>query len=308
MQNTVSPTISVQSNIFVRWWSDASIRVPILVFTAARILTLVFAAASLRIGPVHNAFANDPIFLASLQARQYDNPLTFLIEPWHRWDTGWYLKLATRGYDSNDGSVIFAPFYPGLMGIVDNFVGDTLLAGLLISSVACAIFLIALYKLVMLDMGKEALGRNTLVALMTFPTAFYLMAAYTESTFMVFIAGALLASRHRRWVLAGVWSAAATLTRVQGCVLFFPIGWLAFVEGPRFWQAQGISWWQKLRQAIPRLFAIGMGPLMVLIFFGILSFSGLVSITDAYANYWAMVVRPPWSPIIDLIGQIMAGL
>src|SRR5258708_37712828 len=118
MQNTFSPTMSVQSNRLVRWWCDASFRVPILVVTAARILTLVFAAASLRIGPVHNAFANDPIFLASLQARQYDNPLTFLIEPWHRWDTSWYLKLATSGYDSNDGSVIFPPFYPRLVGIV----------------------------------------------------------------------------------------------------------------------------------------------------------------------------------------------
>jgi len=307
MQNVASPAVSAPTNIFARWWNDASIRIPILVFVAARILTLVIAAAALRIGPVHNAFANDPIFVASLRARQLDSPLNFLIEPWHRWDTGWYLKLAVQGYNSDDGSVIFAPLYPGLMDIVDNVVGDTLLAGLIISSVACLFFLIVLYKLVMLDVGRDAVARNTLFALITFPTAFYLMAAYTESTFMVFVAGALLTSRYRRWVLAGLLSACAALTRAQGWVLFFPIGWLAFVEGPRFWQAQGISWKQKIWQSIPRLFAVGMGPFMVLVFFGILAFSGLGNIADAYSKYWALIVRPPWSPVIDVIGKMVAG-
>jgi hypothetical protein len=159
----------------------------------------------------------------------------------------------------------------------------------------------------MLEIGKDSVASNTLFALVTFPTTFYLLAAYTESTFLVFVAGALLASRHRQWVLAGLLAAAATLTRPQGFVLFFPIGWLAFVEQPRFWQAQGISWWKRTRQAIPRLFAIGMGPLMVLVFFGYLSLSGLGSIGDAYEKYWAMVVRPPWSSVIDVIGRILAG-
>jgi len=36
MQNVASPAVSAPTNIFARWWNDASIRIPILVFVAAR--------------------------------------------------------------------------------------------------------------------------------------------------------------------------------------------------------------------------------------------------------------------------------
>src|SRR5205814_1431159 len=85
------------------------------------------------------------------------------------------------------------------------------------------------------------------------------------------------------------------------------IGWMAFAEAPRFWQAQGITWMQRIRQAIPRLFAMGTGPLMVIVFQGYLLLAGLGSIADAYAKYWALGVKPPWSPVIDVISKLIAG-
>jgi hypothetical protein len=35
--------------------------------------------------------------------------------------------------------------------------------------------------------------------------------------------------------------------------------------------------------------------------------AGLGSITDAYTKYWALDVKPPWSPVIDVIGRLLAG-
>src|SRR5258708_13218786 len=42
-------------------------------------------------------------------------------------------------------------------------------------------------------------------------------------------------------------------------------------------------------------------------FFGFLSVAGLGSISDAYEKYWALLVRPPWASVIDVIGRVLAG-
>ncbi len=304
---TTNLAIDPRENAVRRWWRNPANRIPMLVFVTARLLTLIAGIVAVQSGPIRNQFASDPIFVQSMEARQLDNPLTFLVEPWHRWDTGWYMKIAVKGYDANDGSIIFAPLYPALMATLGKFVGDTLLAGLLISSAACLIFLLVFYRLTFLETGSNSAAQSTLFAFMAFPTAFYLMAGYTESTFLVFVAGALLAARHQKWLAAGVLAACATLTRVQGAVLFLPLAWLAFVQPPRFWQAQATSWRVKARAAIPRLLAVGLGPLMALAFFGFLSVAGLGSISDAYEKYWALLVRPPWASVIDVIGRVLTG-
>ncbi len=299
---------STNGNVLRRWWRDPSIRFPVLIFIAARVLTLVVAVVTVRTVPVVNGFANDPIFIESLDARQMNNPLTFLVDPWHRWDTGWYLKIAAHGYAANDGTVIFQPLYPALMAGIGKLVGgDMLLGGLIASSVACLFFLIIFYKLIILETGQDNAARNTLFVYMAFPTAFYLMGGYTEATFLAFTAGALLAARRGRWWWAALLAAGATLTRIQGWLLFFPIGWLALLQAPRFWQEQATSWRDKIRQAIPRLAATGSGPLMALLFFIYLALSGLGSVADAYAKVWLVDVRPPWIVIGDLIGRVLSG-
>jgi hypothetical protein len=290
-----------------QWWQDPSIRVPVLLFAAARLLTLGIGVMALQAGPIHNPYASDPIYLASLQGRQFNGPLYSLIEPWHRWDTGWYMKVALQGYAPDDGTIIFAPLYPALMKITGAIVGDVLLGGLLVSSVACLAFLLIFYRLARRETGSDAAAQNTLLALLAFPTAFYLLSAYTEGTLLAFTAGALFAAQHRRWWIAALLAAAAALTRLQGWVLFFPLGWLALIEAPRFWQAADIPWSHRLRMAIPRLAAVGAGPLASLAFFVFISVSNLGSIGDAYENPWGMMVRPPWAAVIDVFTRITAG-
>jgi Mannosyltransferase (PIG-V) len=291
-----------------RWWQDPSIRIPMLIFVAARILTLVIAVTAVHIAPVHNPWVSEPTFVASLQGRQLEGPLNFLLEPWHRWDTGYYLKIAVRGYAPDD-SIIFAPLYPVLIAVTGAVVGDTLLGGLLVSSAACLAFLIVFYRLARRETGSHAIAQNTLIAYVAFPTAFYLMAAYTESLFLALAAGALLAARNRRWWLAAFLVAGATLSRLQGWILFFPIGWMAFVEAPRFWQTAGIgiTWLERLRQAIPRLAAVGAGLATAAGFVLYLSLSGLGSLDEAYEKYWQVQVRPPWAAVIDVIGKVAAN-
>src|SRR6266545_3317631 len=66
---------------------------------------------------------------------------------WNRWDTVWYGQIAEEGYSyspTEKSAVAFFPFYPLLMAALKPLVGDTVLAGLLISNVA---FLLALILL-----------------------------------------------------------------------------------------------------------------------------------------------------------------
>src|SRR5258708_2694206 len=206
-----------------RTWADSSIQIPVLVFVAMRFLTLVVATTALQFGPVYNPYASAPIFVQSMEARQLSNPLTPFIEPWHRWDTGWYLKVAVKGYAPDDGSIIFTPLYPALMAIVGAVVGDKLLAGLLVSSAAALAFLIILYKLAFLETGSKSIATHTLLLLVSFPTAFYMMAGYTESTFLAFVGGTFLAVRHKQWWIAAILAALAPLTRAPGGVFFFSL-------------------------------------------------------------------------------------
>jgi Gpi18-like mannosyltransferase len=206
------------------YWRDPSIRIPILVFIAARVLTFVIAMTAVGVGPVHNVYANDTIFVQSMTGRLVNSPIAPFIEPWHRWDTGWYLKIALNGYAANDGSVIFAPLYPALIKVVGALTGDILLGALIVGNVACLALLIILYKLIQLQTQSNRIATNALLLLITFPTAFYLLAAYTESTFLLFVVGTFLAARQRHWWIAAILAALATLTRLQGWVLFFPVG------------------------------------------------------------------------------------
>ncbi|HVO71412.1 MAG TPA: hypothetical protein VMT24_15285 [Aggregatilineaceae bacterium] len=290
-----------------RWWHDPAIRIPVVVFLAARLFTLVVGSVGGNISSIHNPYADDRIFVASLEVTHADGRLYDLIGGWHRWDTGWYMKIAAKGYSGDDGSIIFAPLYPASMAALNVVVGDMLLSGLLVSSAACLVTLLLLYRLARYETGSDSAAQTALVALIGFPTAFYLLAAYTESLFLAFTMGTLLAARRSRWGLVVVLAAGATLTRLQGWILFFPLGWLAFFERPRFWQAGDSSRSARLGQAAVRLTAAGVGPLMVVLFMGYLRLAHLGSIDRAYEQFWALWVRPPWAVVVDVIRRMVQG-
>ncbi len=302
-----TPTMSRPEAGLIRLWRDPSIRVPFIIFITTRFLTLLIAYTAAHLGPVTNPYANDPIFLGSLKAVRTDGLLYSVVEPWHRWDTGWYLKIAQEGYRAGDGSIIFGPLYPMLIALVGGLVGDGLLASLLISSAACLVFLILLYKLAFRETRSHTAANYALLALVAFPTAFYLLAGYTESLYLALVAGALLAGFARRWWLAAFLAAATTLTRLQGWALFFPLGWLAFLEVPRFWQTPGATWPERLRAAVPRLAATGAAPLIAMGSILYPTLAGLGSIDAAYEKPWGMYIRPPWTLFIDLFNKILAG-
>ncbi len=79
-----------------------------------------------------------------------------------------------------------------------------------------------------------------------FPGAFVLSMAYTEALTIAAAAGALLAMRQRRWLLAGGLGAVAAMTRPTAAVLVLAAAWCAWQawrrgEGRRPWVAPALT-------------------------------------------------------------------
>lgn len=138
---------------------------------------------------------------------------------WHRWDTTWYLLIADVGYRADERATAFFPLYPMLTRAITPVVpGNTIVAALLVSSLACLAALIVIHRLTAEALGPDD-ARRTIFYLLAFPTAFFLMAAYNESLFIALAVGSLYLMRHGRWWWAGLLAGFASGTRITGVLL-----------------------------------------------------------------------------------------
>jgi Gpi18-like mannosyltransferase len=101
--------------------------------------------------------------------------------------------------------------------------GSPLFALLFVSTVATLALYFCFHRLARLDLeNDEAAWRATLL-FVVFPVSYVFYAPYTESTFLLFAVLLFYFARKRRWVLAGLCGALATLTRQQGLFLMVPL-------------------------------------------------------------------------------------
>ena len=147
------------------------------------------------------------------------------LEPWNRWDVEHFLKIATRGYSVNDGTLSFHPLHPALGKIVGAIFGGHPLLGLfLVSNISCLLFLFCYERLTRLDLTGEEARRATYYFTLL-PAAFVLFAPYTEPLFLLLGASSLLMARRGKWLMAGLAGGMAALTRQQGIILLLPLAW-----------------------------------------------------------------------------------
>lgn len=100
-------------------------------------------------------------------------------------------------------------------------VHDSLIAGLLVSNLADLVLLAVFYQLVREDFDHERAQRAVLY-LALFPTAFFLLAAYSESLYLCLALLCFYCLRRKRWWLAGLSGFLASLTRSAGLLLVVP--------------------------------------------------------------------------------------
>lgn len=205
---------------------NSRLRVPIQRLTAARWLwmsLLIFGVS--RLAVVVAAYAGAILFPTASDPPPYhlrppDNLLLDVLGS--RWDTGFYVSIVEQGYVAEGvplPSVPFFPLLPMLMAAVRPFVGgDAVVAGVAVANVALLLATFFFYRLAQLSWGDKVADRATWY-LLIFPAAFFGSAIYTESLFLLCAVASLYFARTNRWLQAGLFALAATLSRLVGLIV-----------------------------------------------------------------------------------------
>jgi hypothetical protein len=202
------------------------------------------------------------------------------LEPWQRWDTLHYQAIAERGYGAFDIALFVPPLLPLAMHVLAPLLGgNTLLAGLFIANAAYVGALFAFLGLAQEETGDRGAARRATMYLAFFPTAFFFLAAYTESLFLLAAVLAVWATRRRRWIWAGVWGGVACLTRLPALLIVIPLIYAA-------WDS-----WRRERRAVPWL-APSIAFVMGMIF-------------PLYV--WLGLGREPWAPFMVQAARFGGG-
>jgi hypothetical protein len=146
-------------------------------------------------------------------------PSGSVLEIWNRWDAPHFFEVAQYGYGppADPARIVLFPLLPALIR-VGSFVTQPLVAGMVISFVGTLAAAAGLYRLVRMDEARPV-ARWAVLAMSVFPTAFTLVAPYSEGPFLAFTVWSFVAARERRWAGAGAFAFLAGLTRIQGAFL-----------------------------------------------------------------------------------------
>jgi Gpi18-like mannosyltransferase len=193
----------------------AGIRYSLTVFLAVRVGMLLLALVGVQLFT-----ALKPVSVPGWPAQHLPDP------GWHnaftgfeRFDALWFMRIATEGYRTGDGSAAFFPLYPMIVRAVSWAIGGhPFTAGLIVSNASFAGALCVLYLLTASEFSDER-ARRTVLFLALFPTSFFFFAPYSESLFLLLAVVSFWGARSRRWATAGVAGALAALTRGIGLAL-----------------------------------------------------------------------------------------
>jgi Gpi18-like mannosyltransferase len=141
-----------------------------------------------------------------------------------------YLRLAQNGYNAQFTQAFFPlyplairllNFIPKVQGLDVQYFTDPsfFYTALILSAV---FFLPALYFLFRLwkDEYSSGIAIVSIILLLTFPTAFYFGSVYSEALFLLLVVLTFWFVRKNNFILAGVFAALASATKIQGAMLF----------------------------------------------------------------------------------------
>ncbi|MBP8002133.1 MAG: hypothetical protein KA314_30300 [Chloroflexi bacterium] len=211
-----------------------------------------------------------------------------------RWDTGFYVSIAEEGYIA-DGvrfpNVPFFPLLPLMMRALTPLVGDTVVAGLLITNLALLGATILLHVWVKDEWG-EAIASRAVWYFLIFPAAFFGTALYSESLFLLCALGAVVLARRGYWESAALLGFAAALSRLMGV----SVAILLALEWWQQWRQAGsqVKWWGIAAAAAP---VLGLTSYLAYLF---LAFDDPFIFARASAEAWGRTPQSPFTTIAVL--------
>ncbi len=133
---------------------------------------------------------------------------------WSNWDGLWYLSIAHLGYHGRVEATAFFPLYPLLV----SGLGATVLAGVIVSWAAFGVGLVFLWQMTS-DRDGPRIAWYTVIGCITWPTAFFYGAVYTESLFFALATAALYCGQRRAYAASAVLSGVASAVSIYGMLL-----------------------------------------------------------------------------------------
>ena len=199
------------------------------------------------------------------------------------WDSAWYEKIATSGYEYlNDGlhhSVAFFPLFPLLIRAVMSLGLPFLVAGNLVNNFTFLGALLLIYNWVENSYGKSS-ARWTIMSLAWFPLSLYGSVIYSEGLYLLLSSAALRAFEKKQYWWLILWGSLTTATRPTGIAL---IPALLLVS------------WQEQRKVIAYIASLATG--FRIVFYTLYC---QIYFQDALAF---IHVQKAWQPSQDFYGQ-----
>jgi Gpi18-like mannosyltransferase len=138
------------------------------------------------------------------------------------WDSNFYLKIATSGYEYIDGNAgadsAFFPLFPFLIYLGIKIGIQPEITGFIINNIS---FLLALF--ILYDWLKEEKkiqeAKWVILVLAWCPLSLFTTVIYTEGLFLFFSIGALIAFQKQQYIALSIFGFLATATRITGLAL-----------------------------------------------------------------------------------------
>ena len=163
---------------------------------------------------------------------------------WNVWDGRLYVDIAQNGYSAKPfntagmANYAFFPLYPILIRLVEFFIHNYAISGLIISNIALLVSCYYIYKYVSLDFDTDkATARRAVKYIILFPTAFLFSAVLTESLFVALSIACLYYARKGNWPVAGALGFFVAITRLPGLAIIAPLGYEYFRQHV-FWSGR----------------------------------------------------------------------
>ncbi len=155
----------------------------------------------------------------------YKNIWDFIVGAWSYWDAPHFLYVAENWY-TNQGDpsnfIVFLPFYPMIVEATMLLIKEPAIAGITVSLFSFILAIPILYRLSKYFMS-ETESFNSIWLLMIFPTSLFLSAPYSESLFLLLWSIAFLSAFQKKWLIAGIATGFAAITRNFGVLILLPI-------------------------------------------------------------------------------------
>jgi hypothetical protein len=149
----------------------------------------------------------------------HDSWLWPFVAPWQQWDGLWLQHVSTVGYPVHGQEATFFPVFPLLEHVTGWILGgNDGVGGLLVSTLASIGALYVLQLLVARDFDESFCAPAALLLLLM-PEAFFLLAPFSEATFLFAALVSFYAARRRSWALCVVAGLLAGLSRPVGVLL-----------------------------------------------------------------------------------------